>query len=113
MKYRGIILSALTMFCGLVSQAQEKIDYYNVDFSSGIPTEMSAYDLDSQTLHYTMIQAGFKQGEAWIGKRENKSENRYAASACRYKEVEGETLGPSNDWLVLPAIWVRDADAVL
>ena len=113
MKYRGIILSALTMFCGLVSQAQEKIDYYNVDFSSGIPTEMSAYDLDSQTLHYTMIQAGFKQGEAWIGKRENKSENRYAASACRYKEVEGEALGPSNDWLVLPAIWVRDADAVL
>ena len=101
------------MFCGLVSQAQEQIDYYNVDFSNGIPTEMSAYDLDSQTLHYTMIQAGFKQGEAWIGKRENKSENRYAASACRYKEVEGETLGPSNDWLVSPAIWVRDADAVL
>ncbi|MBR4886349.1 MAG: choice-of-anchor J domain-containing protein [Muribaculaceae bacterium] len=113
MRYRGIILSALTMFCGLVSQAQEQIDYYNVDFSNGIPTEMSAYDLDSQTLHYTMIQAGFKQGEAWIGKRENKSENRYAASACRYKEVEGETLGPSNDWLVSPAIWVRDADAVL
>ena len=114
MKHRGIILSALTMLCcGIVSQAQERIDYYNVDFSSGIPAEMSAYDLDGQTLHYTMIQAGFKQGEAWIGKRENKSENRYAASACRYKEVEGETLGPSNDWLVLPAIWVRDADAVL
>lgn len=114
MKHRGIILSALTMLCCvIVSQAQEQIDYYNVDFSNGIPTEMSAYDLDSQTLHYTMIQAGFKQGEAWIGKRENKSENRYAASACRYKEVEGETLGPSNDWLVSPAIWVRDADAVL
>ena len=114
MKHRGIILSVLTMLCcGIVSQAQERIDYYNVDFSSGIPAEMSAYDLDGQTLHYTMIQAGFKQGEAWIGKRENKSENRYAASACRYKEVEGETLGPSNDWLVLPAIWVRDADAVL
>ncbi len=114
MKHRVKVLIALSLLCcGLKLQAQEHIDYYNVDFSEGIPTEMLTYDLDGQTLHYTMIQAGFKQGQAWIDKREDKSENRYAASACRYKEIEGETLDASDDWLVMPAVWVRDEDATL
>ena len=114
MKHRAKALIALSLLCcGLESQAQEQIDYYNVDFSEGIPAEMSTYDLDGQTLHYTMIQSGFKQGQAWVGKREDKNENRYAASACRYKEIEGETLEASDDWLVLPAVWVRDDDATL
>ena len=114
MKYRSkSLISVSLLCCSFALQAQEQIDYYNVDFSEGIPTEMTTYDLDGQTLHYTMIQAGFKQGQAWIGKREDKSQNRYAASACRYKEIEGETLGASDDWLVLPAVWVRDEDATL
>lgn len=107
----------LVMLClmslGISANAQQKVVYYGEDFSDGFPAEISTYDLDGQTLHYTMVQAGFKQGQSWIDKREGKTDNRYAASACRYKEVEGETLGPSDDWMVLPKIWVRDADAVL
>lgn len=93
--------------------AQEKIEYYSADFADGIPSDMTMHDIDGQPLHYTMIQAGFKQGEAWIGKREKSGDNRYAASACRYKETESETLMPSNDWLITPAIWVRADDATL
>ena len=96
----------LVMLClmslGISANAQQKVVYYGEDFSDGFPAEISTYDLDGQTLHYTMVQAGFKQGQSWIDKREGKTDNRYAASACRYKEVEGETLGPSDDWMVLP-----------
>lgn len=65
MKYRSkSLISVSLLCCSFALQAQEQIDYYNVDFSEGIPTEMTTYDLDGQTLHYTMIQAGFKQGQA-------------------------------------------------
>ena len=47
MKHRVKVLIALSLLCcGLKLQAQEHIDYYNVDFSEGIPTEMLTYDLD-------------------------------------------------------------------
>ena len=63
MKHRAKSLIAVSLLCcSFALQAQEQIDYYNVDFSEGVPTEMTTYDLDGQTLHYTMIQAGFKHG---------------------------------------------------
>lgn len=93
--------------------AQENITYYFCDFSEGIPTEVQTFDIDNQTLHYTMIQAGFKQGLGWIAKKEEKNANRYAASACRYKDIEGSELYPSDDWLITPPVWIRSDDACL
>ncbi len=87
--------------------------YHHCDFTQGIPADYATYDMDGQTLHYTMVQAGIKQGEAWTRKKELGKENYFAVSACRYKEEEGVELKPSDDWLILPLVWVRGESAVL
>ena len=105
----GIVLLLSTNLFSLTSSAQEQdhIVYHSCDFSDGIPADYSTFDLDEQTLHYTMIQGGIKQGEAWARKKELGTQNYFAASACRYKEIDGVELKPSDDWLITPAIWVR------
>ena len=111
----GIVLLLSTNLFSLTSSAQEQdhIVYHSCDFSDGIPADYSTFDLDEQTLHYTMIQGGIKQGEAWARKKELGTQNYFAASACRYKEIDGVELKPSDDWLITPAIWVRGKDATL
>lgn len=100
---------SLTLF----AQEQDIITYHSCDFTDGIPADYTTYDLDGQTLHYTMIQAGIKQGEAWARKKEVGKNNYYAMSACRYKKIEDEELKPSDDWMITPAIWVRGENAKL
>lgn len=117
-KYLYLCLAALfpaaTPAMGQVEEAAEKV-YFQCDFSEGMPEGFSTYDRDGYTLYFTMIQAGFDQGDSWICLCEGnkKDANRYAASASRYKWGAGETPLPSDDWLVTPAIYVRAADARL
>lgn len=94
---------------------QSQAVYYQCDFNDGIPADFSAYDLDGETLHFSMIQAGFRQGDAWIGKREEKVSpaNYYAASASKHKNAADAEPRPANDWLVTPAVHIRAADARL
>ena len=95
------------------AQEQDYMTYLSCDFTDGIPAEFTTHDLDQQTLHYSMIQGGIKQGEAWARKKESGTGNYYAVSACRYKEIEGVELKPSDDWLITPQIWVRGNEATL
>ncbi len=115
-RYLSIILlgtiSLITIHTS-VAQQQDIINYHSCDFTDGIPSDYTTHDLDGQTLHYTMIQAGIKQGEAWTRKREAGKDNYFAMSACRYKEIEGETPRPSDDWLITPRIWIRGNQAQL
>ena len=89
--------------------------YFQTDFSDGIDPGFATYDLDQQTLHFTMTQAGFKQGDAFAAIREKRvaKENFFAGSTSKYKYAEGEEHQPSNDWLVTPQIWIRGEHAVL
>ena len=98
-----------TILSGNTAYAQEDdyMTYLSCDFSNGIPADYTTYDLDQQELHFSMIQGGIKQGEAWARKKETRSGNYYAVSACRYKEIEGVELKPSDDWLITPQIWIR------
>lgn len=105
--------SAVTLAPVALAQEQDYMNYHSCDFTEGIPADYALYDVDGQTLHYTMVQGGIKQGEAWARKKESGANNYYAVSACRYKEEEGVTLKPSDDWMVLPAVWVRGRDAAL
>ncbi len=115
-RYLSILLLgtiSLTTIHTSVAQQQDIISYHHCDFTDGIPSDYTTYDRDGQTLHYTMVQAGIKQGEAWTRKKESGKDNYYAMSACRYKEIEGETLRPSDDWLITPRLWIRGENAQL
>lgn len=108
-----MLLGAMACTTAVVAQEQDYMLYHSCDFTDGIPADYATYDLDGQTLHFTMEQGGVAQGEAWAQVKERGTDNYYAASACRYKEQEGVELKPSDDWLILPAVWVRAADATL
>ena len=112
----GIIVglwSAVTLAPVALAQEQDYMNYHSCDFNEAIPADYAQYDMDGQTLHYTMTQGGIKQGEAWARKKESGAANYYAASACRYKEEEGVELKPSDDWLIIPAVWIRGNEATL
>lgn len=97
----------------MAQDTQEQMNYLSCDFSKGIPTNFATYDVDQQTLHYSMVQSGFVQGQSWIAKKEMGKQNFFAASACRYKQVDDTPLQPSDDWMILPCIWVRGNNATL
>ena len=78
--------SAVTLAPVALAQEQDYMNYHSCDFTEGIPADYALYDVDGQTLHYTMVQGGIKQGEAWARKKESGANNYYAVSACRYKE---------------------------
>lgn len=112
--FKSALIIALALWAtGSNAQEQDSTVYFECNFDKGIPAEFSLYDLDQQTLHFSMIQGGIKQGEAWARKKETGTQNYYAVSACRYKEIEGVELKPSDDWLITPAIWVRGKEANL
>ena len=109
----ALLLAACVANTNAQDLGKDYMIYHSCDFSDGIPADYTTIDLDQQELHYTMIQGGIKQGEAWARKKETRTGNYFAASACRYKEIEGVELKPSDDWLITPAIWVRGKDCML
>ena len=78
----------LCSFC-LALSAQASSDdvlLHECNFDNGIPTEYATYDLDQQTHHYTMVQAGLDTGKPWTALRERGTDgNYYAASTSKYK----------------------------
>ena len=97
------------------SNEDEYMTYFFADFSNGIDAEFKMYDLDQQILHFSMVQAGFTQGDAFTALREKRVShpNLYAASTSKYKYAKDEKHKPSNDWLVTPQIWIRGENAIL
>lgn len=109
----GLLLMSL-LGLGVPMQAQDDIVIsHQNDFSNGIPTDYSAYDLDGQTHHFTMVQEGIDQGQAWVCLRETGSTNRYAASTSKYKATAGTEVAPANDWLITGRIRIYANDARL
>lgn len=101
------------LLAALRGVAQESVTYLSADFTDGLPEGSQTYDLDGQKLYFTMVQAGFDQGDAWKCLREEGTQNYYAASASKYKVAAGEEVQPANDWLVLPAVRVYADNATL
>ena len=104
-----VLLATITV----MANEQDYMTYHSCNFDAELPGDYTMYDVDAQTLHYTMVQAGLKQGVAWNRRKEIGTQNYYIASACRYKEEEGVELKASDKWLVTPAIWVRGKEAKL
>ncbi len=108
--------SFFTLLLGLlVSQVgranDDKVVVHACDFNAGIPSTYVTYDLDAQTHHYTMVQAGIDHGVAWVDLRERgNKDNRYAASTSKFK---GDDVQPANDWLVTPRMRIMSTDAVI
>ena len=111
----SLLLSCLIAALASTMMAQDlsHMTYLSCDFSEGIPADFTMHDLDGQTLHHTMTQAGIKQGEAWGIKKESGQSNHYAMSACLYKSVDGEELRPADDWLVTPLTWIKGGEGKL
>lgn len=92
--------------------ANEKT-YFEYDFNEGIGDGFATYDRDGYTLHFTMVQNGFTQGDSWISMKEEGTDNYFAASTSKYKFAKGEDPKPSDDWLVTPLVWVEGDGAML
>lgn len=100
----AIIVPALTIHA-------DRVDYFVTSFDGGMPVGTTTLDRDQQTLHFTMVQAGFDQGDSW--RVFTLDGNSYAASPARHKVAKGETALPADDWMVLPAVRIMAADATL
>lgn len=86
--------------------------YFSADFNSGaMPEGVGLFDRDGQTQAVTSIQLGFpKTGASWIVRRES-ADVRFAASSSRHKIAAGADTVAADDWMVLPAIWLKGANA--
>lgn len=104
------LLTTLLCLFALVMHA-DRIEYFSTSFDEGFPAYTFTYDRDEQPLHFTMVQAGFDQGDAW--KVFTLEGNSYAASPARHKVAKGETAVAADDWLVLPSVRILDIDAKL
>lgn len=105
-----ILTALVSLFCVLGLSA-ERVDYFATSFSDGLPLGTLTLDRDAQTLHFTMVQAGFDQGDSW--RVFTSDGNSYAASPARHKTAKGETLQAADDWMVLPPVRIMDRDATL
>lgn len=108
-----ITISILSVIIANATETEELQTYFNETFAAEMPADFSTIDRDGQQIYFTMIQAGFDQGDAWKCLREKGSSNYYAASTSKYKVSEGEEPKPSDDWLITPAIRVLNSDAEL
>lgn len=103
--------------CCLALSAQadsDKVLLHECNFDNGIPAEYATYDLDGQTHHYTMVQAGLDTGNPWTAVRERgNASNYYVAGTSKYKVAKGEEVQPANDWLVTPGMRILTGDAHL
>ncbi len=89
----------------------EQVNYFSCNFSEGLPEGTVTIDRDQQPLHFTMVQAGFDQGDSW--RVFQKGGRNYAASPARHKKVSGQDVLPADDWMILPAVSVMASDATL
>lgn len=105
-----ILVTLLLILFAAHAQA-DRVDYFATSFDGGLPDGALAVDRDEQTLHFTMIQAGFDQGDAW--KVFTIDGNSYVASPARHKVAKGETALAADDWMILPAVRIMADDAVL
>lgn len=107
---RHILALISLLFCTFAAQA-ERVDYLSTSFDGGLPAGTLTLDRDAQELHFTMVQAGFDQGDSWrVFTLEG---NSYAASPARHKVGKGETALAADDWMVLPSVSILAADATL
>ena len=105
------ILATIILALFAVSASAERTAYFATSFDGGMPEGTLTVDRDEQTLHFTMVQAGFDQGDAW--KVFTLDGNRYAASPARHKVAKGETALAADDWMILPAVRIMAADATI
>lgn len=94
-------------------EKEDEMVYFYADFTDGIGSDIVTYDLDKQELHFSMKQLGFKQGDAWVSKKEEGLVNYYAASTSKYKYASGVEHQPADDWMVLPEVWIKGKEATL
>lgn len=113
MNRRMMAFALGTLLMGARAYASESIEYYHCDFSQGIPEDITLYDCDGETLHYTMLQRGFESTDSWISLREEGTENIFAGSASRFKTEAGKSPASASDWLVLPEVWIRGGEGKL
>lgn len=85
------------------ADADGVINYFNADFTAGVPSEVTVSDGDGQKLHFLMIQAGFDQGDSWKIFTERPSGNKYVASPSMHETANT----PADDRLALPEIFLR------
>lgn len=106
------LISALVVaLCSTLPASAEPSDYFATSFDGGMPAGAFCIDRDEQPLHFTMVQAGFDQGDSW--KVFTQEGNSYAASPGRHKVAKGETAVAADDWMVMPAVRIMAADARL
>lgn len=116
MKSRFVMMMtaiATAMAVSAQEPGDDSMTYASYDFDAGLPSGLARYDEDGHELHFTMVQNGFDSRDSWIRMREEGSENYFAASASRFKAVDGKTPGPASDWMVLPQVWIRGGNAIL
>ena len=91
------------------------ISYFACDFEDGFPEGTAVYDRDGQTLNFAMVNAGFDETDSWrlLGQWSELYTNHYAASASKHKTTPGVTASAADDWMVLPAVWIRSDEATL
>ncbi len=85
---------------------QAQTTYFSTSFDDGMPETFQNWDIDENQPSTDMVNLGFAIGTAWIVTTEGKDNNPVACSTSWYKKA-----GTSNDWMVLPPIEVKDAEA--
>ena len=105
--FRKLTLSiAAGMMMTIGAHAQQT--YFNTSFDEGMPESFQLWDIDGLTPDPTMAALGFNDENPWVVITEERTGNQVAASTSWYKPA-----GQSNDWMVLPALEIKDAEAKL
>ena len=102
---RKSLLSLAVAFLALPAFAQTS--GLNCDFSNGIPSDFTLYDLDAKEPSIDAKNVGFAVGTPWVALTLADGEQ-VAASTSWYK-----TGSTSDDWMVTPAINIPGSRAVL
>ena len=102
--------TAITLFAALcMMTASAQTTYFSCDFTGGIPSTFTMYDLDGLEPSGDVAKLGFKVGVPWVGvKLAKENNNTVACSTSWYKNS-----GQSNDWLVTPPIKVLNGNSVV
>ena len=99
-------LSTLCAATLIAVSTQAQTTYLATSFDEGIPETFQNWDIDENQPSTDMANLGFTIGTAWIVTTEGKDNNSVACSTSWYKNA-----GTSNDWMVLPPIEIKDAEA--
>lgn len=108
---RPLLTLLVAIILAIGTARADSVSYFATDFSGGMPDGVLCVDRDQQTLHFTMVQAGFDQGDSWrVMTIEGQS---YAASPARHKTSKDNPAVAADDWLILPPVRIMGADAQL